>query len=276
MKKWVLAALSLFCMAIGQALPFGNPSEPSLFCQDLFFCLFKCEDPCDSCWLNAVSLRGGFYGDYVFNRHLRVKGETQILQSAINTSKLTTNAGYLALNAFNRFDVFSTIGASQLFLRTQGADEIWFETNFSWSIGARAILCEWRCFTLGVEGQYFHTNPRPFLELNNSNGAFDNLDGINNLHYHEWQAGIGVSYRIATTCPSVALIPYVGGKWSYAKLNFQQTVLPLLGFIDDIRSNKKWGYAIGVTFTLCDVAGVTVEGRWVDEKAVYVNGQFRF
>lgn len=276
MKKWILALLTMLYWEAGYALPIGNPSDPSLYCNGLFCCLFNRDDPCDPCWLDALSFRAGFYGDYVFNRHLRVEGKTQIFQAAINTSTLNTSAGYLALNALNRFEAFATLGASQIFIRTQGGDEMWFETNFSWSVGARAILCEWNCFTVGVEGQYFRTDPQPYLELNNAFGAFDNLDGINNLRYDEWQIGLGFSYRIDTTCPTLALIPYAAAKWSSAKFDLKQTPFPLLGTIENIHSNKHWGYAVGVTFTLHDAVGITVEGRWVDEKALYVNGQFRF
>ena len=50
----------------------------------------------------------------------------------------------------------------------------------------------------------------------------------------------------------------------------------ILYTLNDLRSKKGWGYSVGMSLTLCDMIGVTVEGRWASEKAVSVNSQFRF
>ncbi len=58
------------------ALPIGNPSEASLCTQGVFFGGSNCNtcDPC-FCWFDAWSLRLGYYGDFVFNRNLRLAEE---------------------------------------------------------------------------------------------------------------------------------------------------------------------------------------------------------
>jgi len=44
----------------------------------------------------------------------------------------------------------------------------------------------------------------------------------------------------------------------------------------NLRSERNFGYAFGLTLLGCNKTSVTVEARFIDEKALYVNGQFRF
>lgn len=301
MKKLVATILTVLTCGAAYALPIGNPSEASLFLNGLCWDT-PCCDPCDPCfsWCDAWSIRLGFYGDYVFNRHLEVddNGDDDFADTRgadIDETSLFTNAGYIALNICDRVDIFSTLGASKLHIRTDassfgliGADslesELFFETRFSWSVGARATLWECDCFVLGIEGQYFRTTPNADSFLNYDTGAityFDTEEINRHVKFHEWQVGVGISYRFATSCPTLALVPYAGVKWSWAKLTFNKDFT----FVDDVgepltlqhfKAKKLWGYAVGMTFTLCDMIGVNVEGRWGDEKAVSVLAQFRF
>ncbi len=293
MRKLVATILTLLTCGAVYALPIGNPSEASLFMNGAYF-QGNNVDFCDPCfsWCNAWSLRVGFYGDYVFNRHMQVRLSDDDSGQDVDTTTINTNAGYLALNFFNRVDVFTTLGATSFGIQTGGTvfgaavgnerAEIAFETDFSWSVGARATLWQCGCFDLGIEGQYFQSTPDVNYIFVADGGAYSYVPDID-TKYQEWQVGIGVSYRFATSCPTVALIPYAGVKWAGSRWSFSPSSVTVIGSDGDIAFNlpnlqsaKLWGYAIGMTFELCDVIGVNVEGRFGDEKALSVLGQFRF
>ena len=207
----------------------------------------------------------------------------------IETTTINTSAGYLALNICNLLDVFTTLGVSSLHIRTD--DKAWdsillrtesalaFDTVFSWSIGARATLWQCDCFTIGIEGQYLGFDPHLNYFLLYSNGGLTYFKDAPRATYREWQGGIGLAYRFATSCPTLAMVPYAAVKWAGARLNMNDVefITSSTQFtLNDLKAKKVWGYAVGVSFTLCTMAGVTVEGRWADEKAVYVNGQMSF
>lgn len=293
MKKLVATVLAVLTSGAVYALPLGNPSEPTLFlngpCVESHYC-----DPWnpDFNWLDAWSLRVGFYGDYVFNRHLEVNDED--FSGDIDETKIFTNACYLALNILDRIDIFSTLGASKLHIHTGISSfsptltnsfiGLYFENKFSWSVGARATL--WGCggFIVGIEGQYFRTSPNVNSVFNYADSIltyFDSEDVNRRVTYQEWQGGLALSYRFETSKPRLALIPYTGVKWSSARLNFQNDLTIIDADAEvitfhNLKANKLWGYAVGTTLTLCDTIGVNVEGRWGDEKAVSILAQFRF
>lgn len=276
MKKLVSLSVALFLNTL-YALPVGNPSEASLF-------RYACAESCCVPFLNYGI---GYYGDYVFNRHL----ETDPGRS-IDTTKIFTNAGFLALNFKERAEVFATLGVSRLSLNTSFAAfnvpvaaepdpfplfELESGSAFSWSLGARATLFSYKCATLGVEGQYFSTKPdikRVYIAA----GAVSYLDNTLITHYTEWQVAAGISYRY-----NPFFIPYVAVKYarSHWKLADGENILideQGDAFFFNLHSQKDWGYAVGLTLCpyFCDKLAVSVEARFLDEKALHVNAQMRF
>lgn len=275
MKKLVLTALTVLSCGGVIALPLGNPSDASLLCQGVF--LDKtCSDPCGS-WLDAFNFRFGFYGDYVYNRHMQAKGSQGLVgsnDSIVERSQVFTNAGYLAVNFCNRFDIFATLGASNYRSDTSvifPIDEvpsstrfrIATSTHFSWSVGGRATVWECGCTALGIEGQYFQFRPEVTrLDLGDFASSYPNFDAV----YREWQVGLGISHRIR------CLVPYIGVKYSRAQFSYHPTTATVFSY----RNQKHWGYAVGTTLVACDRISVTAEGRFADEKALHVNAQIRF
>lgn len=288
MKKLFVTLLAVLTCGAAYTLPVGNPSEASLLCDGLFWEGSCCMDPCDSCasWCDAVSFRFGYYGDFVYNKHFKTATSDR---HSIEHFELFTNAGYLALNIWDRVDIFSSLGQTKLRLDSNAGTFTDFglngarfhletQSHFSWSVGARGTVWECGCTSIGVEGQYFYT--KPFLSRT-SFGAVDSIyfgeqGNDPRFRYQEWQVGFGISHRINV------LVPYVAAKWSRARGKFENFTPR---FIDDTdiffdpdntRTRNGWGYAVGVSLVDCEKAAVTVEGRWGDEKALYVNGQIRF
>lgn len=288
MKKLVLTMLTVLSSGAAIALPVGNPSDASSLTNGIFFencggCNTSC-NPCGS-WIDSFSFRFGFYGDYVFNRHLRRRNSAGGTGRGpvIERSTINTNAGYLALNFMNRFDVFTTLGVTRFHLDTNSsafstADGLRFHldshSNFSWSVGARLTIWECGCTALGIEGQYFAVNP----EIDNLVVAdtFTLSPGNFDINYNEWQVGLGLSHRIGL------LVPYVAVKYSRVHTRFTGTTFDIaaLGetfiFPQRLRSDKRWGYAVGTTLVDFYKMNVTAEARFADEKALYVNAQIRF
>jgi major outer membrane protein len=280
MKKLFIASLIIFACNGAYALPVGNPAEPTLLLDALFFgsnCEKyyerSCIDPCYS-WTDAISIRLGFYGDYVFNRHLGSSEDDNRFE--IDRTEISTNAAYLVLNFCDRLDLFTTLGASNFDLHTHinaGVSNVGLHVNtssqFSWSVGARAILLEYGCTTLGIEGQYFTTNPDiNYVRLAESVTIYPTRAPF---HYREGQVGVGIAHRLEN------VVPYIALKWSKARVHSHQDGIDgaLLGF-PNLKNSKNWGYAFGLTFIGCEKMSLTAEGRFADEKALYVNGQVRF
>lgn len=287
MKKLVVTLLTILTCGAVQALPVRNPGEASLFTNGIYCEGNESNDCCDPCfsWCDAWSIRVGFDGNYVFNRHLEVSNDDQ--EHEIERTSIFTNSGYIALNICDRVDVFATLGETTIdmefdssvlnLIQVRALDVLRFDPAFSWSVGARATLWECNCFLVGIEGEYFRTA----TNLRFHQGAESQLTALDqSLTYSEWQVGLGASYVIATSCPKVAFVPYLAVTWSGAKLDGANLDFATLSATDhnlnQLEQSKLWGFAVGTALTLCDVVGVNVEARFGSEKAVAVNGQFRF
>ena len=288
MKNLFFATLcTLMAPASLLALPIGNPAEASLHTNGVFWDKYDCCD-CDKppSFFDAFSIRLGYYGDFVFDRHLKVDRESN--RSQIHKTEINTNAVYLALGICNCFDLFGAVGASKIDISTPSSAfsaepigalnnqfiDIDTETTISWSAGVRGTLLRWGCLALGLEVQYFRTQPH----LNSVNAPdMDTFYFVNEKRplYHEWQVGFGAGYRIHIADCSSALIPYAGIKWSHCRFTSDNEQTPLITLFD-LENNRDWGYAFGLTLLGCNKSSITVEGRYRDEKALYVNGQFRF
>lgn len=297
MKKLCVTVLTFLTCGMLYALPVGNPSDASLLTNGLFW-EGLCPEPCDPCvpWHDAVSFRLGFYGDYVFNRHLELDTDRD---AVIEDAEIFTNAAYLALNFYERFDIFSTLGVSNLFIDTSstafiisfdalvesdefGRTVIESSSDFSWSIGARATLWELGCTSLGAEAQYFYMKPnirRVTVNASTQTGIISLYNDFFDAKYREWQFGLGISHRFHS------FIPYLAVKWSRAKLSFDNIQFTIENFLPredaifqlyNLKSQKSFGWAIGCSLVDFEKVSLTVEGRFADEKALHVNGQLRF
>jgi major outer membrane protein len=280
--KQIAAVLTFFVLsAIGYALPIGNPWEASLM-RDGLFREGCCTSFCDpSTWCNAWSFRIGFYGDYVYNHRMEIDRSHQ--RDNIHETEIWTNSGYLAFNMFDRFDLFATLGTTQLEINTPrksfggtGINDyvaIQSDTGFSWSIGIRAALWEFGSLGIGAEAQYFSAcSDINFVKEENADPDYRDGD---NLKFQEWQLGFGAAYRINIASCTTALVPYIGIKWGRGWIDLGKIQSGELT-IYDLRSERSIGYACGITLLGSNKASVTAEARYVDEKALYVNGQFRF
>jgi opacity protein-like surface antigen len=268
MKIFLSLLFSLFLHSI-YALPADNPAGASL-------ALYP------TC--SGFSLGLGFYGDYVFNRHMRT---TTTRGKDIDTTKLFTNAAYLDLNLCDRLDIFTTLGASRLSLNTSLAPfnaldphplfEIESSSSFSYSIGARVTLYEWKCLTFGLVGQYFSVKPN-IKRIYIAAGAVAYPGNLLRTHYSEDQVALGVAYGYNSY-----FIPYLNVRYAHARWKLANGRLFVIEsntntFLFNLRNQRHWGAAIGLTLDpiVEEKLYVTTEFRFPDEKAFYVNALMRF
>ncbi|MCP5469956.1 MAG: hypothetical protein H7A36_05570 [Chlamydiales bacterium] len=314
MKKLFMTMLAVLSCGATYALPVGNPSEASLLCDGIFW-EGHCGDMCDPCltWCDAFSLRVGFWGDYQFNRYMETNTGCSAKRD-VDVTRITTNAGYIAGNFWDRFDIFGTLGTTQIdmwgdagiwsaitpgtpantVVQTGAADfHMWTTTDFSWSIGVRGTIWECGCTSIGAEFQYLQSRPDlKFFDLlqggdlvtgNASAPSFRTRQAFGNcfrVKYYDWQIGLGISHRINM------LVPYAAIRWNSAKIFMgdarllQSTAggmsIPVQLKLEDLNSIKAWGYAVGVSLVDCEKMSLTAEGGFASSLEFAVNGQIRF
>ncbi len=199
------------------------------------------------------------------------------LHKNMTQSELYTNAGHLALNIWDRFDLFCTLGTTNAYIKGSSAAfnligligaaddpgnastptlpnaditnafvELYTDSEFSWSIGARGALWECGCATLGAEFQYAQAKPQvsqlnvvsnvaqfsishpkgfvgefaklPLPYLSTKDPDMSKAKTVS-ANYSEWQAGIALAYRLNF------ISPYVGIKWARAKIDFDEAYI---------------------------------------------------
>ncbi|MFN0064965.1 MAG: hypothetical protein ACKVOH_01875 [Chlamydiales bacterium] len=271
------------------ALPAGNPCEPSLFCSGLF----DCDNPCGQYCESEFSFRAGYYGDYVFDRALRI--DRSNAQSTMREVQINTNAFLADFNLWNRFDIYALFGVSKIHLETPsgaflidtlGAPYVnetltlGTESNFSWGAGVRASLVQCCGFCFGLDGKYFYTNPSiNFVTVTTASTGYPSGSSFK---FHEWQVDFGTTYSFCVG-PYWTLLPYASLNWSNARATMDNAIQNLT-FTDlvyilqlyDLKQQKAWGYALGITLLGCDYFTVTFEGRFASQTAFSFNTQLRF
>ncbi|MFN0065469.1 MAG: hypothetical protein ACKVOH_04450 [Chlamydiales bacterium] len=310
MKKLFMTMLAVLSCGATYALPVGNPSEASLLVDGVFW-EGHCGDMCDPCltWCDAFSVRVGFWGDYVFNRYMEINSSNKSKDA--DRTRIMTNAGYIAANFWDRVDVFATLGGTNIYQESDFGTiagnapgitgiapsgdalyQLWTTTDFSWSIGVRGTIWECGCTSVGAEFQYFQTRPSlryinaysgpTALSVQANSGSRQAFGNGYGTKYYDWKVGLGVSHRINM------LVPYAAVTWSNAAWKLGHAVLrdpatpngatgiPFPTVLQDQRSAKTWGYALGVSLVDCEKMSLNLEGDFASSLEVAMNAQIRF
>lgn len=284
MKKIFAVLAGLLTYSAVYALPVYNPDQPELLKYGVFTCG-------DSCW----GIEFGYRGDFVFDRKLKRKNTGSVVDGnrrAPNYAS-STNAGQLTLNLWDRLDVYGWCGATQTefefvadYVGTVTTSPFYdirgvTKEDFSWGVGARAVL--WQCgrTAVGVDGQY--SQRRANLHSLTFNGQpvqsfFTTLIDPDrfSLKNREWQVSLGISHRICW------LVPYVAVKYSNVRARFHgPDVIPstVIGTINPrlcYRNKDYVGFVAGVSLVDSERMHVTAEGRWIDERALTIAADIRF
>lgn len=275
------------CSAV-YALPVGNPAAPEL----LKAGIFSCEE---DCW--GVKL--GYRGDFVNNRKLKIRNDaTGSSNQHFDDYSYHVNAGQLTVNIWDRLDVYGWVGETRTEANNTFAADLLVpvvtvaDINISgttkhrtaWGVGAKAVLWECDRWTLGLDVQYERLKARfDRITILNDVGTVGIIapvvvppvfiidDPNIDVNFHEWQVSLGLSYRVCS------LVPYIAIKYSNARGNFKDrddTVPADLGI--SLRSQKFWGGVVGLTLVDAERIQVTAEYRFVDECALSILADFKF
>jgi hypothetical protein len=295
MVRLLAGLIGLMTCSVIYALPVYNTDQPELL---------KCGilSSSDNLW----GIEIGYRGDFVFDRKMKNKRRSDLQPFTRNVSNFqnSINAGQVTLDLWNRIDVYGWCGSSQTdiivplnfqsiipgtppsgLLNVHGHSH----DKFAWGIGARAVLLQCGRTAVGIDGQY--TQRRAQIECFSIDdvpievGRFVNIDGSllspNQFHarYQEWQVSLGVSHRICS------LVPYVAVKYSEARHNFSGPTLQVFPIVVGggvyaasvkFRSRNLVGFVAGVTIVDSERMHVTAEGRFFDENALTIAGDIRF
>lgn len=265
--------LAILTCGAAYALPVGNPADPIML-QDGIFFETNCED-CNPCFnWDLFSLKVGYYGDFVFDRDLKVDHDGDAF---IDHSEFYTNAGLISLNVWDRIDVYAMLGSTKGYINSNsdafavagGRIEIETETDFSWGVGVKGTIWEYGCTAIGLDAKYFRAHP-DVRRITLNNVTTVNPDDSIDMLYREWQVGVGIAHRINM------FVPYFAVKWSKADVDFHGVDIAGVFARRDLENRQSFGYAFGVSLVDCDMMSLNVEARLRDEKAVAVNAQVRF
>ena len=257
---------ALFTVFLGStlfALPIGNPVSPMIIQEESFF-----------------AVDAGFYGDYVYNRHMK----TSIGGNNVQTFQIMTNAGYIAAEFWNRVEFFATFGASSISfygnseklgaIGYSNSPPNIFTTNdgFSWSVGGNGTVFAMSRYAVGFEGQYFQTSP-DFGKITDGWGITAKPNN-QKTKYREWQLGTAIVYYLTPT-----VFPYIGMSYSRANYDLFPVTYPdntKFNDLPNMRNARAFAYSTGLTLSFYEQLNCTVEGRFAGELGLYLNGSYRF
>ena len=289
-ERW-LCSLGLFFFSLPlSAISVENPYIASLYENKMVFCREEiC--PCE------FTFRAGFTGDYIFNRHLQVS--SGLGKPDIRSTEIYSNLGFVDFNMWDQVDVFALFGTATITSEfTESAfnpvpssiggvvvnDTVTLRmaTNWAWGIGLRASFWQWCNFCFGVEGAYYYTNPNvQSVSADNLSLNTSYLKGVS-FKYHEWLIALGTTYPFCLD-ETWQLLPYLSAVWNPARVALGDATVTFADgantstiTLTDMQQQRAWGYAIGMTLLASEAFSMTLEGRFVNERAFAFNTQILF
>lgn len=269
MKKTFFVSLALLPLVL-QALPVMNAADPALQKRGLVY-----SSPRDT-W----SLRAAFRGDYVYNHAL--ENENAVL----NRYQIFANEGLLTLNLRDRVDIYGFAGsATQNFSgvvdnNTGGSNSLssFYPSQLIWGFGVKGLL--WQINDTRGLGKFFLTLSLDYQSIKKVspstltlNGNLANIEAVQPVFYTETQFALSFGYRIGF------LVPYAAFTWDNARANMPLSTIVEGGRSSDVINmtpSELWGFAIGTTLVSYNTFTVTAEARFITEKALTLEGSFKF
>jgi len=299
-KKLYSVFLAILTCGSITALPVNNPIDASLFYDGVLWPGYDgCSNPWDACfcWCDAISVRTGFWGDYVFNRRMETtesapnpasggfqKGDT------ISRFSIYKNQWNITFNWCDWWDVWALVGAANFSQYAQilevsgvrGPVNIQYSPATSYGVGSRMTVWECGCLGVGMEARYFGAKPKMDFYEYAIDGEIVYPNAVKASTYNEWQFAFGAALRLEGQDHS--LVPYIALKFAGAGLEQNNSAyfgqsggIAVDNLVQSNLTNQQTtGFAVGMTATSIGRGGITVEGRFADETAVFVNGQIRF
>lgn len=257
-------ALLLCCLWCTSAysLYYGSPNLPNTAKAGVFI-------P-QECWFG---FKLGFQNDYVLDKSLKVANKKSA--EKIEVFNYYLQQGLLTFNFIDRFEVYGSLGSMKFRIepRNSGTIRQVYDTKnqFSWGFGARGILFEFSNAVLGLDFKYQGCSPS--LQSIISNGVPRASTGRAYLRYREWQIGLGLAYALDM------FSPYIGAIYNQSTAHYKRLpadLLPNHKKYFSVNSQKKFGMAVGATFSTGKIFELDLEARMINETAVSAAANVRF
>lgn len=262
MMKTILS--SLFLPIYLSSYVVGNFADPNLYKKGVSLGKHQ-----------PFSLRTSYFSDYIYKMELQDEFVTP--DSDATELGITTYAGILTANFFERLDIYSILGSTKMHENELGL----VPRKFSWCVGSKVVLLKWGDVFFGIDGKYFETTQKPcYYVLETGEPAFilNNLD----FTYSETQIALGFAYQWSF------FTGYLGATYLDARLtpNPRSIVLDIPSFGEDsayeddnLRNNVNRfpvGLVFGFTLLSEETMSLNVESRHIDQNDVSVYGTLRF
>ena len=240
----------------------GNPAQPGLMTKGLV--PFKTE---------VWALRVAFLDDYMYSQHIHGEFEVGTTEEKPPVASLSSETAQLTLSFQRRLDIYGLLGSSTL----QMDEEVFSRRQFSWGIGAKAIVFELDCFRIGADLKYFQTEQKPLFLV--SSGLALDIESNLMLKYREYQGSFGMSYQSGIFCP------YINGTYINTKIDPNQYgfLVNVPGFEEpmdaSIRSfvgTNAWGMAVGATLVMGEKGTLAVESRFFNQNGINASLEIKF
>jgi hypothetical protein len=271
MKKWITGIVfQLACLPAAFGMYSGNPADPMLGNGSLYFC--------DSPWWSA---KLGYQRDYVTDRKL--KSEKFAETHRVDDFHMVSDQGTIAFDFCKTFEVYGSVGAGRVFMRTRPGvvglpqvNEKWETVDGTmWSVGGKVVLWDCDNAIISVLGGY---------EQLHAKFAWDDLHFTNprgtraKLRYNEWQVSVGSAYNFCCAVPYINL-NFSGLTASKVKNIREIPPSVTLQTIDNtfkLKARKLVGLSIGTSWVPVDCFYVTVEARLINERSMTFQAQVKF
>ncbi len=261
--SWFVVAMVISsCMGASlTGLPVGNPSEPLLLSAD-----------------EGWSLRFGYCNDVVGSTAVRANQWSQ-------QARWMTNSAQCTLNLYGRCDLFATIGMLSFKTRpdilasalpeNQNANACLNIQSFpspAYGVGGRITLLSIQQFALGAEGQWLHSNPKPFFStIQNRSKHIEEQSAS----FNQQQLGLAASYTFPW---KMFVVPYAGLRWLKTTLNFDRLSAPKTvgGSLKNLEQADPWTGVAGLSLIGQQRWGVSLEGNVWNQPSMSFTAQFRY
>lgn len=252
-------SLALLTMRAVEALYCGNPDEPELIDQGLFFAPNS-----------SIGLKIGYQGDFIFNRRLEATSGVHCLVDEFSSRM---NQGVATLNLMDRIEAFGSVGAMSAYTafrphRDEKRREFQTGDALTWGAGGRVLLFPWGDVNIGCSGSYQYADlPIRFDAINGESFSTDAK-----MKYWEWQVAALLSYRIEM------FEPYCGVSYSVAEAVFRHVSSNMqLGHRQfKMKSQERVGLALGCSLTASKVVDLNLEVRLFSEESLTIAGNIKF
>jgi hypothetical protein len=262
MRLSFLAIYFLAAAAESWSFVCGNPAQPDLLSKGVV--PFK-----NKVW----SLRVAFLDDYVYSHHFNGEFEVGPVEEKPPVLSLASETAQITLNYARRLDLYGLVGSSKM----QMDQEVFARRQFSWGLGAKAVVFELDCFRIGADLKYFQSNQKPLFLV--SSGLALDIESDLMLFYREYQGSFGLSYQSGIFCP------YINGTYINAKIEPNQYGFlvhvpgfeePMDASIRSFSGSNAWGMAVGASLVMGEKGTLSVESRFFNQNGINASLEIKF